>query len=554
MAKIEKTTWGEDLVGQGVITKDQFQKAQEEGKRTGSSFKKSLVQLGYMTEEGIVIFLSSYLHIPYVDLSTYLVKPEVVKLVPEAIARKHRLIPIFKIGGTLTIAMVDPLNYQAIDEVRLKCRQDIKPAITTEASVQQALEQYYGTRGSIEQIVKDIDKKGLPRKESEAAEDPPIVKLVNLLVMQAIHSGASDIHIEPDKESLRTRIRVDGILHEVPSAPKSLASAIISRIKILSDMNIAERRAPQDGRFQIKIEKREVDIRVSIIPTIYGEKAVLRLLDTGSVLLGLEDIGFAKELLKDYQEMIRQPHGILLVTGPTGSGKSTTLYASLNKINSKEKNIVTIEDPVEYRLNLVQQMQVHAKAGVTFAKGLRSILRQDPDIIMVGEIRDLETAEIAIQAALTGHLVFSTLHTNDAPSAFTRLIDMGVEPFLISSSLTGVLAQRLVRKLCKDCKEVHKPSAEVLKDLGLDPNASFFKAKGCRKCMETGYKGRISIFELLVPDEEIRSLVSAKVSSDKIRKAATSKGMKGLRESGLEKAAQGITTIEEVLRATQAEA
>jgi len=552
--KLEKKPLGESLVEQGLLTQEQLHEAQAEVRKNGNSLKKAVVKLGILTEDDLVSFLSSYLGIPSVDLSSYLVKSEVVDLIPENLARKHRMIPIYKIGSTVTVAMADPLNFHAIDEVRLKSKCDIKPAIATEEAIGTALEQYYGTKGSLEEIVRAIEKKGLPRKAAEVAEDPPVVKLVNLLVMQAIRSNASDIHIEPDQKILRVRVRVDGILHESPAPPKQLASAVISRIKILSNLDIAERRAPQDGRFQMKMENREVDIRVSIIPTIYGEKAVLRLLDTSNTLLNVDDLGFSKEFLEDYMKLIQRPYGIVLVTGPTGSGKTTTLYASLNKIRSDEKNIVTIEDPVEYRLETVQQIQVNPKAGVTFANGLRSILRQDPDIILVGEIRDLETAEIAIQAALTGHLVFSTLHTNDAPTAFTRLVDMGLEPFLISSSIAGVIAQRLVRKLCEKCKEEYKPSQELLKELGATgTNHKFYKAKGCRKCMQTGYKGRMAIFELMVPKEEARSLITAKASSDKIREAAIKGGMLSLRENGLKKVLDGVTTVEEILRVTQEE-
>lgn len=552
MPGLDKRPLGESLVEQGLITREQLQRAQEEGRRTGTPLKKSLIQLKFLTEDELVNFMSSSLSIPSVDLSTYLIKPEVLELVPETLARKYALIPIYKIGETLTVAMADPLNIHSLDELRQRCNCDVKPAIASEGSVLQALERYYGTRGSIDEIVKAIEEKGLPRKEKDIAEEPPVVKLVNLLVMQAIRDGASDVHIEPDRNLLRTRVRVDGVLHEVPGPPKHLQSAIISRVKILSNLDIAERRAPQDGRFQMKMENREVDIRVSIIPTIHGEKAVLRILDTGQVLLKLGQLGFSKELLSDFRKLILRPHGMILVTGPTGSGKTTTLYAALSEINSPEQNIVTIEDPVEYRLEMIQQMQVNPKADVTFANGLRSILRQDPDIIMVGEIRDFETAEIAVQAALTGHLVFSTLHTNDAPSAVARLIDMQVEPFLISSSLAGVIAQRLVRKVCEACREPYTPPAELAKEVA-EQKPAWAQAKGCKKCMDTGYKGRVAIFELLKIDEAIRPLIVTKAPASEIRKAAQANGMKGLRADGLRKAAQGITTVEEVLRVTQEE-
>ncbi|MDD4879591.1 MAG: GspE/PulE family protein, partial [Candidatus Omnitrophica bacterium] len=348
---------------------------------------------------------------------------------------------------------------------------------------------------------------------------------------------------------------VDGVLHEVISPPKDLQSAIISRIKILSGMDIAERRIPQDGRFQLKIENRQIDCRVSTIPTVYGENVVIRLLDLNSILLGLSELGFSVDMLNVYEKLIHRPYGIILVTGPTGSGKTTTLYSSLSTINSPEKNIVTIEDPIEYRLKLVRQMQINTKAGLTFANGLRSILRQDPDIIMVGEIRDLDTAEVAIQAALTGHLVLSTLHTNDAPGAIARLVDMGVEPFLVSSSVSAVIAQRLVRVICKDCRENYVPSAKLLEEVGLSSSkqVKFYRGRGCDKCLHTGYKGRIGIFELMLPDDAIRALTVAKASSTEIRKAATKSGMKTMQEDGIEKVRAGITTLEEVMRVTQQE-
>jgi type IV pilus assembly protein PilB len=560
MRGTQKKPLAESLVDQGLITSAQASQAQAEVAKTGGAIIKVLVRLGFIAPEDLVSFLSTHLSIPSVTLASYLIKPEVLEAVPEAIARKYQAIPVYKIGSTLTVAMVDPLNVRALDEIRVKCRSDVKPAVATEEGIYQAIERYYGTKGTISDIVKAIDQKGLPKEDRELAEDPPIVKLVNLLVMQAIKANASDIHIEPDKEELRVRIRVDGMLHEIDSPPKHLQSAVISRIKILSNMNIAERRAPQDGRFQVKMENREVDIRVSMIPTIYGEKAVLRLLDTGTVLLGLDEVGLTKDILKAYEGLIRRPNGIVLVTGPTGSGKTTTLYASLNAINSTEKNIVTIEDPVEYHLKLVQQMHVNPKAGLTFATGLRSILRQDPDVIMVGEIRDVETAEIAIQAALTGHLVFSTLHTNDSASAVTRLIDMQVEPFLISSSLEGVIAQRLVRVLCTKCREPYEPAQEVWESLGMGapeekrPRAKgpFYRAKGCRHCMNTGYHGRIAIFELLIPDQRIRQMIIEKVPSENIKRCAFSNGTMGLRAQGLAKVEEGVTTIDEVLRVTQA--
>jgi type II secretion system protein E len=389
---------------------------------------------------------------------------------------------------------------------------------------------------------------------AKAAEDVPVVKVINLIIMQAVKDKASDIHIEPTEDMVRVRFRIDGILHETSTIPKNLQSIVASRIKILARMDIAESRKPQDGRIEFKIEKKALDLRVSSFPTIHGENIVMRILDKSSIVLGLEDLGFSKEDLKRYDKLIHSAYGIILVTGPTGSGKTTTLYSSLSTINSMDKNIITIEDPVEYELPLIRQTQVNLKAGISFATGLRSILRQDPNIIMVGEIRDKETADIAIQASLTGHLVFSTLHTNDAPSAVTRLIEMGIEPFLVSSSLIAILAQRLVRKICPACKEKYTPSTDVIKNLSAQKDSKemqFYKGKGCDDCKNTGYQGRVAIYELLVMTEEIRKLVVKKSSADEIKKKAIEEGMRALREDGLDKIRQGITTVEEVLRVTE---
>lgn len=563
MEKKERRSLGESLVEEGIITVEQLKQAQEEEKRSGQCLRNVLVKMGFIAEEDLVTFLSDKLDLPRIELGNYLIDPKIVELVPEALARKYELIPVLKIGNRLTCAMVNPWNIFALDEIRMKTNLTIEPAVATEAEIKKALNEHYGAKGTMEDLIKTIDEKKLgieAGKEIDAkklqgiVEEPVVIKLVNLIIMQAIKEGASDIHIEPEEEVLKTRFRVDGMLHEISSPPKHLQSAIISRIKIMANLNIAERRAPQDGRFTVNLEGKQIDVRVSSVPTIYGENVVLRLLDVTSALLGLEQLGFSKEVLDKYNKLITRPHGIILVTGPTGSGKTTTLYASLAKINTPEKNIITIEDPVEYKLAGIRQIQVDTKVNLTFANGLRSILRQDPNIIMVGEMRDFETAEIAIQAALTGHLVFSTLHTNDAPGAITRLIDMGVEPFLASSSVIGVLAQRLVRKICPDCKEEYTPTEEVLKDIGFLNQKSeikFYRGKGCAKCMNTGYKGRISIYELMLPDDKIRNSIVAKAPTDEIRKLARSSGMLTLMEDGIEKIKQDITTVEEVLRVTQ---
>ena len=564
MPKVKKSL-GESLVEEGILTPEQLAKAQEEERRTGQRLRKIIVKLGLIEEDDLVALMSSKSGIPRIELANYLIAPQIIELVPETLARKYELIPVLKIGNRLTCAMVDPWNIFALDEVRMKTGLTVEPAVSTEAEIKRALEEHYGAKGSLQEVIQQIDKEKLGLKEGKEVDlkklegivkEPIVIKLVNLTILQAIREGASDIHVEPEEETLKTRFRVDGILQEVPSPPKHLQSAIASRIKILAGLDIAERRIPQDGRFNLKIEGKEIDVRVSCFPTIYGENVVLRLLDVSSALLTLPQLGFSKEILGKYEKLISRPHGILLVTGPTGSGKTTTLYASLDKINTADKNIITIEDPVEYRLPGIRQTQVNSKVKLTFANGLRSILRQDPDIIMVGEIRDLETAEIAIQAALTGHFVLSTLHTNDAPGAMTRLIDMGVEPFLISSSVIGVLAQRLVRTLCKECKEAYVPSKETLEDLGLalpkEP-IKFYREKGCPKCRNTGYKGRIGIFELMIPDEKIRKLTLTKTSLEEIRRQAQASGMTRLKDDGIRKIHEGVTTVEEVLRVTEEE-
>ncbi|MCX5713545.1 MAG: type II secretion system ATPase GspE [Candidatus Omnitrophica bacterium] len=564
MAKQRKAL-GESLVEEGIITREQLAQAEAEEKKSGQALRKVLVRMGLVAEEDLVSFLSKILEIPRIELNNYLIDPKVVELVPEELARKYELIPVLKIGNRLTCAMIDPWNIFALDEIRAKTNLVVEPSLATEAEIKKALDEQYGVKGSIEELIKSIDvenlrtgdnKKIYPKKLQDLVEEPVVVRLVNLMIMKAISEGASDIHLEPEEEVLKVRFRVDGILHEESSPPKHLESAIISRIKIMANLNISERRLPQDGRFTIKAEGKQIDVRISCVPTIYGENLVMRLLDVSSALLGLEQLGFSKDTLDKYNKLIVRPHGMLLVSGPTGSGKTTTLYASLEKINTTEKNIITIEDPVEYKLAGIRQIQIEQKINFTFGNGLRSILRQDPDIIMVGEIRDLDTAEIAIQAALTGHLVFSTLHTNDAPGAITRLIDMGIESFLAASSVIGVLAQRLVRKLCPDCKEKYMPTDEVLRDIGLSGESQgivFYRGKGCPKCMDTGYKGRLGIYELMLLDDKVRNLIVAKSSTDTIRKQAIASGMITLQEDGIQKVKDGITTAEEVLRVTREE-
>ncbi len=552
------------LLKKGVITEEEIKASNDDMKKTGWSLEKTLEKLGYITEEEIASARAEILEIPYINLEDYTIDPEVIKLVPEDLAKKHKTIPLFKVGDTVTLGMLNPQNIAAIDDIRMKTKiGSIDTVLVTEKGLQKAVDSYYGVIGTVDEIIKDIDKakieitdKSGSKEITKIAEEPPIIKMVNVIVAKAVKDKASDIHVEPDEKILRIRNRIDGILYESSSIPKNLQAAVISRIKILSNMDIAERRMPQDGRFKMKVENRDIDIRVSCLPTIYGENIVMRLLDINTALISLKQLGLSPENLKNYEVLVRRPYGIILVTGPTGCGKTTTLYASLSTINDMEKNIVTIEDPVEYRLNFIRQIQVNRKVDLTFSNGLRSILRQDPDVIMVGEIRDLETADIAIHAALTGHIVFSTLHTNDAPGALTRLVDMGLEPFLVSSAIIAVAAQRLVRKICPECKESYKPNEKVLEQLGLDPKEkgiNLYRGNGCDECMNTGYKGRAAIFELMIPNEEIRELTIAKTSTDEIKKAAAKAGMRSMRQDGLEKAKKGITTVEEVLRLTQEE-
>lgn len=552
------------LVNQGLITSQQLKetlKSQKEGskKRIG----EILVERGAISREELYEILQYVYETEYVDLSNYVIDPEVISLIPEKIALRFKLIPLSKNDYELIIAMANPLDVYAIDFVRDYTKvKRIKSLLATEDDVLNAITSYYEL-GEYDDIIEKLGTEIIFKEEEEEedlkkleaiSKEAPIIQLVSMLIVQGVKDRASDIHIEPNEKGLLIRFRVDGILHDIRTLPNTIKSAIISRIKILAKMDIAERRLPQDGRFQVKFGTREVDLRVSTIPTVLGEKVVLRLLDKSKGLIKLEQLGFIPEQLKEFKSIIFKSYGIILLTGPTGSGKTTTLYAALNQVNSKDKNIITVEDPVEYKLARINQIQIKPKINLTFANTLRSILRQDPDIIMVGEIRDTETAQIAVQAALTGHLVFSTLHTNDAASALTRLIDMDIETFLISSSVIGVIAQRLVRVICEKCKEKYTPEKNVLSGLNIKDKSNdggkvkLYRGTGCSFCKNTGYYGRTSIYELIVLDEEIRSLIISKASSNVIKNTAIKKGMKTLKDSGLKKVMQGITTIEEVIR------
>jgi type IV pilus assembly protein PilB len=553
---------GDILIAAGAITDEQLKKGLQQQKQKGIQIGKALIQLGYTTQEKIMEALSEQLEIPTIYLNTYHIDKSLLALINENYARTKKVLPLFKLNNTLTVAMVDPLDVFTIDELSQKLSLEIETAVCTEEELNSACDLYYGTSGKVDEVFEFIQKEREGKESQEAqeiitaetgADEAPIIRLVNLVFLQAIREKASDIHIEPEEDLLRIRFRIDGKLREMFVQPKHLQYSIISRIKIMAEMNIAERRLPQDGRFQIRIDNHDVDIRAATIPTVHGENIVLRILDKSNLLVNLEDLGFSAKALKTFKEALNSPYGIILVTGPTGSGKTTTLYSALNSITTIEKNIVTVEDPVEYRLNYIRQSQVNIKIGMTFAAGLRSILRQDPDIIMVGEIRDSETAIVAVQAALTGHLVLSTLHTNDASGAVTRLIDMGIEPFLVSSSVSLVVAQRLVRRICTKCKTSYDAPDALVKELHLQPGKaySFYRGTGCRNCKDTGYRGRIAIFEALSVDDTIRRMVLEKNSSIEIRDYAIKKGMKTLRQDGILKAVNGLTTVEEVINSTQ---
>ncbi len=561
MANIGKQKLGDLLVRHGFITEKQLADALEAQKKSGSRLGSILVKDGTLSELTLIEVLEFQLGIPHVILAKKNIPPGVVAAVPENLLRKYKVFPVEKSGNRLVLGMIDPTDVLALDELRMTLNLEIQPVIVTEEDLNRAINQYFGIRGSIEEVFKELDVQFEEQQEEasddlEAAEEAPIIRLVNLIMTQAVKERASDIHIEPTERELSVRYRVDGHLKKVMTSPKNTQPAIISRIKIISGMDIAEKRVPQDGRIQLRVEGVAIDLRVSAIPTVFGEKIVMRLLFKNSIMAKMENLGFVPATLEKFRTIYKQPHGIILVTGPTGSGKSTTLSAVLNELNKPDINIMTVEDPVEYQIPGVNQVQVNTKAGLTFAAALRSFLRQDPDIVMVGEIRDKETAQIASQAALTGHLVLSTLHTNDAPSTVTRLIDMGIEPFLVASTVAGVLAQRLVRALCRDCRTPYKLDAKdpfyrmVAGSIpGFDPDKHlFYKGQGCSQCAGTGYARRIALHEVLIMNPELRSLVSQNVPSGVIKEAAIKHGMAPLFYDGLAKALEGKTSLEEVIR------
>ena len=588
---------GELLIKRNYITAEQLKRASDEQKLKGGRLESNLVRLGYIKEDELLSFLSAQYRVPSVKISKMEINPNVIKLVPSSLSKKYFIVPINRMGPKLTLAMADPSNIVVIDEIKFMTGFNVEPVVASEAEIIDAIKKYYGGGGNVAGLgsisfeaseydldgdktgasdgimldddvvdVDDFDKlvhgavDNVEVVESQNLEDSmdmegPIIKIVNGILIKAIKLGASDIHFEPYERNLRVRYRIDGVLRRDMSLPIQIKNAMTSRLKIMAKLDIAEKRLPQDGRIKLRMGKGgEMDFRVSSIPTLFGEKVVLRLLDKSALQLDMTKLGFEESSLADLKAAIHKPVGMILVTGPTGSGKTTTLYSALSELNKETENIITAEDPIEYNFMGINQVQMHEEIGLTFASSLRSFLRQDPDIIMVGEIRDFETAQIAVQAALTGHLVLSTVHTNDAPGTINRLIDMGIEPFLISSAVILILAQRLIRKTCMDCREPIKVHPQLLIDLGIPPDEvkSFqvYKGKGCSICNNTGYKGRLGLYEVMPMKEEIKELVLSRASNSEVKKEAIRLGMKTLRQSGISKIKDGVTTIEEVLRST----
>jgi type IV pilus assembly protein PilB len=588
---------GELLIKRNYITPEQLKRASDEQRLKGGRLESNLVRLGYIKEDELLSFLSAQYRVPSVKISKMEINPTVIKLIPSSLSKKYFIIPINRMGPKLTLAMADPSNIVVIDEIKFMTGFNVEPVVASETEIIDAIKKYYGGGGNVAGLgsisfdakdydldsektnalegitldddvvdVDDFDKlvhgavDNVEVVETQNLEDSmdmegPIIKIVNGILIKAIKLGASDIHFEPYERTLRVRYRIDGVLRRDMSLPTQIKNAMTSRLKIMAKLDIAEKRLPQDGRIKLRMGKGgEMDFRVSSIPTLFGEKVVLRLLDKSALQLDMTKLGFEESSLADLKGAIHKPVGMILVTGPTGSGKTTTLYSALSELNKETENIITAEDPIEYNFMGINQVQMHEEIGLTFASSLRSFLRQDPDIIMVGEIRDFETAQIAVQAALTGHLVLSTVHTNDAPGTINRLIDMGIEPFLISSAVILILAQRLIRKICMDCREPIKVHPQLLIDLGIPPDEvkSFqvYKGKGCSICNNTGYKGRVGLYEVMPLKEEIKELVLSRASNSEIKKEAIRLGMKTLRQSGISKIKDGVTTIEEVLRST----
>lgn len=549
-----KKRLGDLLVEAGLITSEQLHRSLQLQRTTGKKLGELLIEEGIIEEKQIIEVLEFQFGIPHVDLGNQMIDPEIPKLIHENLAKRYLLIPIRKDRGRLIVAMADPLNLFAIDDVKIATGTEVTPVIATKQDILDAISKYYGKQ-SAEQAIEDFKRQNLASNLSEMDEEvsnevnnAPVVRLINSLIKQAVLSKASDIHIEPFENHIRVRFRIDGELQEILSPAKSAHSAIVTRIKIMGKMDIAEKRVPQDGRVETVVDGKEVDLRISIIPTVHGEKVVIRLLDRSGFLLSKGQIGFTEKNAQLFEQIIRRPNGIILVTGPTGSGKTTTLYAVLRELNQTNKNIITVEDPVEYKLEGINQVQVNNKAGLTFASGLRSILRQDPDIIMIGEIRDAETAQIAVRAAITGHLVLSTMHTNDTAATVSRLLDMGIESYLVSSSVVGIVAQRLVRKICDHCKTIYLPTVTERKLMAIDENVKIFRGRGCNACNHTGYKGRTAIHEIMPVNKELRILIDQKASIDTLRQVAFAQGTISLKENCKQLVLEGVTTADELIR------
>ncbi len=567
---------GELLVRGGLISEDQLQEALVSQREQGGRLGTNLITLGHIKDHTLVDFLSQHFGVPSVDLGQIEIDERVIQIIPADVARKYTILPVSKAGAKVTIAMIDPTNVFAMDDIKFMTGYDVEPVVSSEPSLRAAIDKYYGSTHAVElkKVMDDLEDEVIDDLEvledeedmdldalEESAEDAPVVRLVNIILTDAIKRSASDIHIEPYEKEYRVRYRIDGILYEMMNPPLKLKEAITSRLKIMAKLDIAEKRLPQDGRIKIKTKiggkAKDLDYRVSVLPTLFGEKIVLRLLDKDNLMLDLTKLGFEEESLRVFEAAIMQPYGMVLVTGPTGSGKTNTLYSALSRLNKADVNVMTAEDPVEFNLVGINQVQMKESIGLNFASALRSFLRQDPNIVLVGEIRDFETAEVAIKAAMTGHLVLSTLHTNDAPSTINRLMNMGVEPFLVATSVHCVVAQRLVRRICSHCKEPVDAPAAALMNIGFSESdaseVQLFRGRGCERCSNTGYKGRTALYEVMSIGDEIREMILSGASSYEVRQKALQTGMLSLRESGLHKIREGVTSIEEVIRETVAQ-
>ncbi|WP_062466433.1 GspE/PulE family protein [Demequina maris] len=545
---------GTILLEDGALTEEMLAEGIDEQQARGQSLGRTLVEMGFISEGQLVRALASQVGMEFVELADFPVDRAAVSLIPDTVCRRHAALPIALDGDFLKVAMSNPGNVVAVDDIRTMTRKTVIPVVAAHDDVMQAIDRYCRSDAELKDLQGALDEQeevDLSQIGDVIEDDAPIVRFVNLLITQAIQDRASDIHLEPGEKDMRVRYRIDGVLHEMNAAPKSIQNGVISRIKIMSDIDIAERRKPQDGRLSVNHQGRKIDLRVATLPTVWGEKVVMRILDNSTATMDLEDLGIRERNLKLYETSYIKPYGMILVTGPTGSGKSTTLYATLNQVSRPEINVITVEDPVEYRIQGINQVQVNVKAGLTFAGALRSILRSDPDVVLLGEIRDGETAQIAIEAALTGHLVLSTLHTNDAPSAITRLIEMGIEPFLVGSAVDCVIAQRLARRLCGYCKEAYTPTGYELERFGWQDGQALpelFRPTGCSRCSQTGYRGRLALHEIMPVNEDLERLAVARASSAEIGRTAREAGMETLIEDGWAKACDGLTSVEELLR------